>query len=128
LRHRGFLSNSEEKIGVNGFHLPFVSAGQCRSRLCQMLETGGLARRFDGRHTFFISHLPEIHRPINRLPFAFNKLQPHLIELRIYLGESWGEPNSPSLIHRHLYKKGEMGVAIDAFLRGSQPDDAIVIS
>jgi len=57
-------------------------------------------------------------------------MQPHLIEFRIYEGgsqEDWAMPGRDP-VHQHLYKKSEMVVAMDAFLRGSRPSDAVIIT
>ena len=60
-------------------------------------------------------------------------VQPHLIEFTIYEGDSQGEWGSAGYtlkkpVHEHLYKKSEMEVAIDAFLRGSEPNAAVIIT
>lgn len=110
-------------------NLPLCPADECRPRLRLMLVRGGMAKWYDGHHTRVVCHIPELHRPLQRLPWPLSTIQPHLIEFRIYDGDSgdWALPGAEP-VHRHLYKKSEIETAIDAFLRGSEPDDVITLS
>ena len=66
---------------------------------------------------------------MNRLPFPFSMLQPHGIELRIYLGEpSNSYFDAPNLVHQQIYKKSQMESAITAFLQGAETMDAVTIT
>ena len=94
-----------------------------------MLVNGGMANWFDGHHMRVLCHIPALHRPMQRLPWPLSMMQAHLVEFRIYSGprDEWAKPGVEP-VHQHYYKKSEIGVAIDAFLRGADPADAITIS
>ena len=64
---------------------------------------------------------------MQRLPWPFSMIQPHMVEFRIYDGRDWATTGVEP-VHQQYYKKSQMDAEIEAFLRGAEPDDAIIIT
>lgn len=130
----GLAANSKAKLETLDLYsmsifdnLPMCPASECRPRLRRMLVNGGMANWYDGHHTRVLCHIPALHGPMQRLPWPFSMIQPHLIDFRIYDGRDWAM-SGVEPVHQQLYKKSHMNDAIGAFLRGAEPNDAIVIT
>ena len=92
---------------------PFAEAGQCRPRLCRMLNRGGSASWFDGKQTRVLSDTRAV-QPVVRLPWPLSLFQLGFIEVLVY---DCKETVNKRPISERTFRAHQSDQAIDAFLR-----------